>query len=130
MSKLKFNSPKVCSKSTTLLQCLCKHLIFTNVIITNGATGEFHCFFKVTTSDFWYWVLVGLKVYIKKLVFSQNLLYGRLTYIHSSCWFVCPFTFTTNLCFDGLSNGQFTCTLANFCQIGTRESLCNLCQVV
>lgn len=69
MSKLKFNSPKVCSKSTTLLQCLCKHLIFTNVIITNGATGEFHCFFKVTTSDFRYWVLVGLKVYIKKLVF-------------------------------------------------------------
>lgn len=39
------------AEATALLQCLCKHLIFANVIVTDGATSESHRLFKVIFPD-------------------------------------------------------------------------------
>lgn len=68
--------PKVRSKSTTLLQCLCEHLIFSNIVITDGATSEFHCFLEVGTSDFWYWVFVRLE-FLKNKMCSFKVFFYR-----------------------------------------------------
>lgn len=45
------------AKATALLQCLSKHLIFANVIVTDGATGKSHCLFKVVLPDLWYRII-------------------------------------------------------------------------
>lgn len=46
------------AKASALLQCLSKHLIFADVIITDGATGESHCLLKVILPDLWHRIIL------------------------------------------------------------------------
>merc|ERR1719433_233840 len=50
--------PEVSTKSSALLQCLRKHLIFPDVIITNRSPGEPHGLLEVIFANFWNGVLV------------------------------------------------------------------------
>lgn len=56
----KLNDAKVpeTSKASALLQRLCKHLIFANVVVTDGATGESHRLFKVILPDLWHGIIL------------------------------------------------------------------------
>lgn len=54
------------AKATALLQCLSKHLIFANVIVTDGATSESHGLFKVVLPDLWHRIILFNLLWEKK----------------------------------------------------------------
>ena len=46
------------AKATALLQCLSEHLVFANVVVTDGAASESHCLFKVVLPDLWHRIIL------------------------------------------------------------------------
>lgn len=46
------------AKATALLQCLSEHLVFANVIVTDGAASKSHCLFKVVLPDLRYRIIL------------------------------------------------------------------------
>lgn len=52
------NSPEICAKASALLQRLCKHLILSNIVVADRASGKPHRFHKMFSGDFWDRVLV------------------------------------------------------------------------
>lgn len=46
------------AKATALLQSLSKHLVFANVIVTDGTTSKSHCFLKVVLPDLWHRIVL------------------------------------------------------------------------
>lgn len=46
------------AKATALLQCLSEHLVFANVIVTDGAASKSHCLFKVVLPDLRYGIIL------------------------------------------------------------------------
>lgn len=53
----KKNKPET-AKASALLQRLRKHLIFANVVVTDGATSESHRLFKVILPDLRHWIIL------------------------------------------------------------------------
>lgn len=46
------------AKASALLQCLCEHLIFANVVVTDRATSKSHRLFKVILPDLWHRIIL------------------------------------------------------------------------
>lgn len=46
------------AEATALLQCLRKHLIFADVVVTDGATGESHRLLEVVLPDLWHGIVL------------------------------------------------------------------------
>ena len=134
------------AKATALLQCLSEHLVFANVVVTDGAASESHCLFKVVLPDLWHRIIlfhllqkwyevpsckaskaaaeqkrVNVKTWIKKR--------DRRSTDHG-WWVGLPLPLPADLILNALPDGQLTCPLADLCKICSREAIGHLCQEV
>lgn len=62
------------AEASALLQGLCKHLIFADVIVADGATGETHGLLKVVLPDLRYWVILFHFLNINKKTEKKNVI--------------------------------------------------------